>query len=895
MSRDGFNRRVFLKGVGLLTGGAVIGSPSWAEDKWKRAEVTQELLETFYHETEVRPTYAWMNREDVLYHDMDMPPAIAETVEYCGLLREAVWVFNRTTQWVRTPGNILCYDAAGTLSLTGDDQASAWHTGAQNRLEHQGRYAVFTRGSGRRGDGAIIPSFQFRLAQHPVLTVEMAEANCDWQVCITPKGRGGIPLIASAWQSGAGTIDVDIAAELGRRGFDWMYPELHIVIGTWTDDPARAARLKFDAHFAGRPALAACLPVIRTRTRAAEGVLVTAVLLDGGGRRVGAGAARVSASVAGQSVTLEEAEGVWSARLRGLPAGDHTVLLQASGAVDAQTHCEVRITDQEFLRFDRSQRWVERGGVPLGPLSGSYQGTFFFKHAGEPGERMIQGQPAWDAWDRSAPDSEHMHFWESLSEDELDQRFRFLAESGFDMTALHSHWGDWERLDAGGRIAPHGAEQLARYLRVASRHGLRHVQALASGPYGTTSQRPDYGGTLPYSVYLDAGFQTAQFMTPGTASFDDLYHRYLDDVATLFADETAIFAFTSAGEGDHYVGPARTNDTERRIRAQDRNHAFLAETVLIMKKLPREHSKGFEQDRFGSRTYFIGTHHVPESDLGVHFKFLSMDGLYLAEGSWPPMPEYVRFQTEVLKNDKASPRCWTGTEHFRRRLRDTLWLGMVHLLPIINTWDEEFTEDEHRLFREVRALIDWRLSFAASRVVIWVDDQAADVDQARYGDLVRIETALARLGITSRFIARTDPRPGDADWVIDPALPLPDLRYRSQGGAIPDVVRTALPLETSAGYSSSHVRSADGHTCLAYLYNTTRHEREYYWLGGNRHRSPVAVPLTVELRAAKSAAGHFRLYDLDTRQLIDAGSLRGAKPVELGATSHDYVVLITPG
>jgi hypothetical protein len=889
-----WSRRAVLQSLGCAAGAATTGFPrhARARDQSKRGEIS-ELLETFYDETDVRPEQIWMNREDVLYHDMDMPAAVAASPEYCAFLRDAIWVFNRGTQWVRESGTIICHDRGGDMLLTGTRQASAWHTGPDNTLVDDGDFTVFSKASDRRRDGAVLPSFQFRLDQHPVLSVEVSEASVPWQFCIALKGRGGRPLVASAWHEGPAAITVDIAQELAGRGFEWSYPELHFILGTWNQDGASKARVRFSVKFAGRPALAPCLPVIRTRQRASEGVPVTAMVLDAAGRPLGADQVHVTAALSDGDVALKESNGIWQTQIKGLPVGDHRILVRAQGALSLERAVQIRITDGDFLGFSRTQPFVTRRGEPIGPLNGSFQGTFFFRRAGESAERMVQGQRAWDAWDRSSPDSEHMHFWESLTEDELDERFRFLKESAFDLTTLHSHWGDWERLDAGGRIAPHGAEQLARYLRIAGRYGLRHIQALASGPYGIASQKPEYGGTVPYSRYLDGGFETSQFMNPGSA-FDGLYHQYLTDFASQFADETAIFALTSAGEGDHYVGPARTNDTMRTVQAIDKNHVFLAETVLIMKKLPREHSRGFEQARFGSRTYFVGMHYVPEADLGVHFKFLSMDSLYLAEGSWSTMPSYVRFHYDVLKDDNGSPKCWTGTEHYRTRLRDTLYLGLVHRLPIINTWDEEFTEDEHRLFAEIRGLIDWRQRFANPALAVSVNNESTDADGPRYGALIDYEIALSRLGIAYRLWADSDPRPAGVNLVLGGKQPSTDLRFHSEGGILPDALRHSRPVTLSEGYSTSWAASEDGRTILAYVYNTTRHERQYYWLGGNLHRAPVATSLDLSLHGIAKGPSRARIYDLNSRQLVEDIPLTMTQRVGFGQTHHDYFVVVTP-
>lgn len=889
MNSNIWTRRAILKGLGLSTGAVAMGSISTA--RVPGGASLEERLDEFLGPSDQRPEFVWSNFEDVLYHDISLPPSIATAPEFAAFANSPVWVFNRATQWVRNSETILCYDAGGDLLLTGKHQVSRWHTGAPNTLNDDGDFTAFAKTSQRRRDAAILPSFQFRQDQHPILELDMVEANTAWQLCVTPKGRGGPPLIASAWQPGPAKISIDLAEELGARGFSWAYPELHIAIGTWNSDPQHASTLRFRMNMPGRPAVAACLPVIRTRNRAASGVPLTAVVLDAHGIRIGADHVRVAMLIGGQSVSFEETDGIWHAMVKDLPVGDHQALVRSEGQVQSQTLCDVRITDGEFLSWEPRQRWISKAGKPLGPLSGSYQGTFYFREAGRPAEKMVQGQQAWDSWDRTPTGSAHMHFWESLTEIELDERFRFLQQSGFDLTSLHSHWGAWERLDAGGRIAPHGAEQLARYLRIAARYGLAHLQALASGPYAT--KEIEYGGTVPYSRYLEAGFKTEQFMVPGTA-FDELYHQYLRDFAGLFSDESAILGYTAHGEGDFFVGPPRGNDTMRTIRAIDKNHVFLAEAVWKMAKLPQEHARGFEQDHFGGRTYWIGVHHAPAADLALYFKFLSMAGMFLSEGSWPPMPSYIRFHYDVLQDGNGSPSCWTGTEHYRRRVRDTLYLGLVNLMPIVNTWDEMFTEDEHRLFKEIRGLVDWNQPFALPQLAIAVDSASADLDSAAYAQLIQHELALSKLGLGFRLIqAGEHPSPGGG-LVLNGKEGPRELRFRQQGGILPDELRRGIPVEVSPGYSTNHAISHDGGTVLAYIYNTTAIDRRYYWLGGSFHRSPVPTSLDFVLHRDRGTTLRARVYDLGTRQLISDSSFRGTQKFSLGATASDYFVVMTP-
>jgi hypothetical protein len=873
-------RRDLLRAAALATAAPLLS----ADDKWKRGDEMEARLEAFFAETDSRPEFVWTNREDVMYHDMDYPPALADSPDFCAFMR-VTWVFNRAMEWVRDSGAILCFENGGALDLTGANQISSWHTGSANKLASEGEWTRWTKNSDRRRDGAILPSLQFHAGQHPELAMEVAEADADWQLIVTPKGRCGRPLIATSWRSGPGEARIDLAGELARAGFDWNYPELHFAIGTWNQDPAHSSSLRFRIRLLPRAAVVGCLPVIRTPEREAqEGVPLLAVVIDERGRRLSGSDVRVRAAIGDRTEPLRESGGLWKATLRGLKEGDYTVTVESDGSVRAATTVDVRVTDGNFFGFDHEHRWIIRDKHMFGPLSGSYQGTFFFRNAGEPGERMVQGQAEWNAWDRSQPGSEHMHYWESLKPAELDERFRYVAENGFDLLTLHQHWGQWERLDAGGRIAPHGAEQLARYLRTASRYGLGHIQALSSGPYGRVDQKPNYGGTVPYSRYLDEGFETKQFAEPGS-HFDELFHQYLRDFGTLFSDETALFAMTGSGEGDHFSGPRRANDTMNAVRGVDRNHMFLAETVLMMQKLPEKHSAGYEQTLFGGRTYFAGTRELPEYDIGVEFKFFQMAGMYMAEGSWPPMLSYTRLHYDVLHDDNGSPRNWTGSEWYRNRWRDSLYLGLVHRLPIINSWDEEFAEDEHMLFRRIREQVNWAQPFAPAPLTIEVDDTCANVDNPARANLTKHVQVLARMGLMCRFVAD--------GGVLDGRRPFSPPAFRSQGGALPDELKSDMPVAIEGPYASSYAWSADRRTMLAYVYNVSNHARDYIWLGGNYHRQPRPAPLRISVQNLPASSLRVTLYDLNTKQVLDTSS-NGRAMFDPGITSHDFFVLVTP-
>jgi hypothetical protein len=201
-------------------------------------------------------------------------------------------------------------------------------------------------------------------------------------------------------------------------------------------------------------------------------VPILAAAVDEDGRRLGKDKVRVRASIEGRTIAIEERDGIWRASVRDLEPGDYTARLQADGNLRGETRLHLRVTDGQFWQYDKEYHLFSRGGKIAGPLSGSYQGNFFVREAGGPDESLVQGQDAWDRWDRSKPPGEHLHYWEALTADEMDKRFAYLESCGWDILHVCQHWGIWERLDAGGRIAPHGAEQIALYLRTAGRHGL---------------------------------------------------------------------------------------------------------------------------------------------------------------------------------------------------------------------------------------------------------------------------------------------------------------------------------------------------------------------------------------------------------------------------------------
>jgi hypothetical protein len=862
------SRRSWLTAASAAWQGAVLRADAWTEK-----------LRAFLGSPAGRPDLAWQNYEDLIYHDDNYPSeALNTATEFYAFLNRPQ-VFNRAMRWEERNGAVLCWSEGGDLLLTGDRQASAWHSDPANALEQNGALTRFVKRA-RQLDCAVLPGFQFHLGQHPEIEVAVGSAAGDWQFVVAMKGRCGKPLFSSGWKTGPGRVFFHVAEEFRRRGYRKNYAELHFALGVWTSDPQAAAAVDFEVRLRARPAVVTCLPVVRISGKQPS---IAAVVLNGKGERLGRKSVRVSGAWTGGSVEFRETERIWTAALPGIPIGDHELTIAAEGAVTAAGTAQIRITNGQFFSYDQKRQLVTQGGKAVGPLSGSYQASFYFRDAGLPSEKLVQGQKEWDAWDRGRSGGEHMHYWEALTEAELDRRFRYLRQQGWDLLHLCQHWGVWERLDAGGRIAPHGAEQLALYLRVAARHGLAAIQALTHYPYCIPTPGGKTNGTMPYHRYIEAGFRNEHWFRPGSR-FDELFHAYLKDFTTLFGDETALFAMTASGEGDWLNGLDRSRDVFRVVRSHDRNHLFLAEPVHRMRKLPEELCRGWDQDMLAGRTYWIGEAVHPEFDLGIEFKFMQLGRLFMGEGCWPAPPRYTKFHHQVLHSDRGCPESWTGTRRYRTRIRDTFYLGLVHRIPILLTWDEQIAEDEHAILRQVRERIDWTQKFLEPEIALHVD--ATNLMGPGRVNLGKYEEFFAAAPASCRLVLAPSDQAGAAHLI--------DARQPFRPPSLPDRLREGLPLALSSGYCASYLWSADRKTLLAYVYNTTGHTEARQWLAGVFHRMPKPAAARVTVRNLPRTSLRCTVYDLETKTVCHEDLVRESMTFHGGVTDHDYLLLIAP-
>jgi len=723
-------------------------------------------------------------------------------------MREA-WVFNRAMAWLDdkagVEGAVLCYSAQSPLLLTGKKQVSRWFTSKANELaDMDDETTRFVRRDPKTAiDHALLPAFQFHIEQNPVAELEVTEATHPWQFLVVVKGRSGPPLFASPWQEKPGKLTVELLRLFRGKGYERHFAQLSFALAVHAKEPKEQATAVFRLRLKGQAAVIASLPVVRTAERAkAEGVPIYTLVLGDQGERLGKGAVEVSTWIAEKQIHFADTgNGVWKAVLRDLPAGHRTVHVGASWPrarrVPIGTTLDVHITHAEFIGYDPNLKLLTEGGKPIGPVTGSYRGHVMFKGIGTPQESLVQGQADWDAVKGAVHAGQHgghggplygFHWWESLTERELDADYAYLARSGWLVVHLCQGWWLWERLDAGGRIAPHGSEQLAAVCAAARRHGLRIHFALSHYPLGQQS--------APYAQYLEAGYTKGDYGNP-QSKFYGMFKSYLGHFTTLFRDETAFLGFTAAGEGDPSCGPAFVNAVHDFVHSRDPNHLLLAEPHHGMRQDPNFYAKtGWKPLLGGWRTYFVDRQ--PLDAVGAQFKLSGLGHLFMAEGLfWGYM---------------GGP---TQTQQYRERLRETYYTGLANRCPIMMTWEERVVEDEHAVLKQVCDAVDWSKPFQRPKLAIRVDAKA--LPDAGGKALSQYERALSKLPLDYACVWENDPIPPETIHTIDARQPFVEPAFVSEGGQLPETLKAEMPLRLPAGFAASYSWSQDRTALLAFI------------------------------------------------------------------------------
>jgi hypothetical protein len=729
-----------------------------------------------------------------------------ERLSYHGA-RES-WVFNRAMVWVDQrdglEGALLCYCSQSPLPLTGKKQVSRWYAGKANQVSDlDDQFTRFLKKDPKQAwDHACLPALQFQIEQNPIADLEVKEATHSWQFFVMVKGRSGPPLYASPWQTGPGKLTVNLLDLYRQKGYDHHFAEMNFFLASWTRNPQEAADVVFRLRLLGRETIVPSLPVIRTVQRVqSQGLPLCAVVLDDQARRLGSDAVEVTATVGPKQVRLNaDNRGLWKAAVRDVSPGYHRAELRAVRRTDPRkttvASLAIHVSDGQFVGYDTNLRLLTRGGKPLGPVTGSYRGQFVFRGVGTPQESLLHGQGQWQAAiaDKQKPDY-GFHWWESLTERELDADYAYLRQCGWSLLHLCSAWLWWERLDCGGRLAPFGAEQLAKVCKAADRHGLYLHLAVSHYPLGMR--------TPPYAQYLEAGYQRSDYSNP-KSKFFRMFTDYLAQLGAVFRDETTLSSFTPAGEGDPPCGKDFVNMVYNGIHAHDGNHLVFAEPHhQITQDVNYYRKAGWKALVGGMRTYYIDR--LPPEAIGAQFKLAAMGHIFMGEGCFygflGGVHQYMNVQMPI--------------DSYRLRVRETIYVGLVARNPVLLTWEERIVEDERIVFEQVRRAVDWSKPFETPRVAIRVDAKLMPV--AGRQPLFRYEKALSSFPLECQYVWEYQPAPPGTLATIDARKGFVEPSFVSEGGTLPDALRATMPLALPAGWVANYAWSQDHQTLLALL------------------------------------------------------------------------------
>ncbi|MBM4032095.1 MAG: right-handed parallel beta-helix repeat-containing protein [Planctomycetes bacterium] len=810
-------------------------------------------------------------------------------------MREA-WVFNRAMTWLDerdgVEGAVICYSNQSPLPLTGKKQVSRWFTSKANELaDIDDETTRFVKKDAKAEfDHALLPALQFHIEQHPTAELEVTEATHPWQFVVAVKGRSGPPLYASPWQDRPGKLTVELLKLFRDKGYERHFAQLTFALFVHTPPVggaslprANEASVAFRLRLNGQAAIIASLPVIRTGERAkVEGLPVYAVVLDEHGKRLGKDTVAVAAKVQGLDWDSTDArvppiplgravaelsevgDGVWRGRLRGLRVPDSPAELRVTWNNAARgpltTTLRVQLTHSgQFIGYDEKLKLLTEGGKAIGPFAGSYRGAPMFKGIGTPQESLVQGQEQWAAVQGTVHEGQHFNhggplysfnWWESLTEKELDADYAYLARCGWSVVHLCQGWWLWERLDAGGRIAPHGAEQLAAVTAAARRNGLRLHLALSHYPLGKQS--------APYAQYLEAGYQRGDYGKPDS-KFYAMFKDYLTHFATLFRDDTGISGFTAAGEGDPDCGPAFVNAVHDFVKSRDPNHVFLCEPHHGMRTDPNSYRKaGWKPLLGGMRTYFVDKQLI--ESVAAQFHLAALGHVFMAEG--------------IFWGYSGGP---TQTDRYRERVRETFYTGLALRNPIMMTWEERVVEDERQVLGEVRRAVDWSKPFQRPRLAIRVGNES--LPDAGGRALVRYEHALSRTPLDYACVWGDEQVPPDTLHTIDARQPFEEPAFASDGGKLPDALKAEMPLRLPQGFAATYSWSQDRTQLLAFLRSTQQvpfsastTEAGHYTYADTTRIIELDGPIdTWEVECVKPGAIQLHVYRVEGDQMIRVG------------------------
>jgi len=551
------------------------------------------------------------------------------------------------------------------------------------------------------------------------------------------------------------------------------------------------------------------------------------------------------------------------------------------GGTTLATPLRIRVHDGRFVeRYSaESHSYCLSDGAPLGPLLGDLLAWTPFVGIGTPDERIVHGVEEYrrlcekdgKPW-RSLELCKHR----PLTRAQIADYTAYLARCGVRVIRLAPNVSPSEEyLDAGGKLAPRGLEQLSIILEEASRHGILALINLFHYQYGAAS----IGRNPPVQQYLDAGYRgpadfTSEKMRP-------LLHGYLEHLLSALRDDNAVLGYSLTGENDQIHGKDWISALFRFVKERAPRHLISYEQGGGIQHAAGRDPLGyadFEATRsagIGYRTYYTAGH---KSDC------------YFAVNA----RLYDRAAPAFLAEVASGPGWYGGAGQnwshpdFITKVRDNFWMSLLFRQPMALSWSACLSEDERRIPTEIARAIDWN-AFRRRQPLVAV--RVERPDDAQLTRLMEHEAALAALALDYDYLWADAPAVG-YEAVFDARK---DFIAPEWGKTLPESIRQAQPLRLSPGTSATLLEGQDG-TLVAFLRNTLEYRLGPGYGAGvkelHRQRTkPREVRLEVRDRPGRC---RYRVWDIDEKRVVKEGTLDSALELALGATAHDFALLMQP-
>ena len=800
--------------------------------------------------------------------------------------------FNREMAWVpprkANTATVLAYDHCGTLSLTGTEAATDW-------LSNRGctMTAVtpdtsrFTRPNDIDGaDSACVPMFEWCVAQHPVLKYSLRPDGGAVRLVITmpcPFLGRGIELFSTPFSLKPRADVVDLAAAFARRGLAaHQFGEIAVFLEQERGVAGPRSTCDVRLTFPGHAALLTGPPPVRTPQQARTSIVLRTLVVKASGEPARGNEARIVGTVGGRRIALADpdADGIFTARLIGLPVGTHSCRLQAT--LDGKTlpaDLDVTVAPAAFARWKPGAPTYQ---LPDGTVLPTLLGDLFawtpVLNPALPGRRIVSNAELWRKLTPEERKSVRLIKLRTLSRAEIATMVRAYAENGVRVLRLTPNVTPHESyLDAGGHASPRGLETLAWVLAECRERGIRVLINLFHYPYWS----PGTGRFPPWKQYVDAGYSDASsFFSARTGG---LLRGYLADVLAVTAGDPAVLAYSLTGENDQNYSPKWINALTAFIRKKDPNHVVTLEQgggVLHRSGgVPWSYAEfaPVKSAGLGYRTYYTGGIDSEVYMMICGRAYRSNPPVFMAEvGSGPGW--YGAFKT------------WLHPD-FITKVRDAHWMAVLCQHTMSICWSAPWIQAECRVPQRCVEQIDWqRFHRRTPKIGIRVEA----VTRRNISKLAAWEKRLSGLALEYDYVWKNVPAGVSRsehsvvfDLAADPATT-----------TIPEDVLASRLFTVSPGHSTSLLVSERPLQALALIRNSVEHRLGPGYGRGvrERHRQRTrSLPLVLRFGAVPSMGAAFRVVDVNTGSILEFGRASPHMAVDLGSTPHDVAVLILAG